>query len=197
MSRSGRKAASARNLLLSHREGRRHESWTAVISIMQPFAQASTSEVCAHHFLNTFSISWHTASVTSFVLWLPPRSLVLTPATVTFSIACMRTSATASSLPLPTHRTISAADQNAPTGFAMPLPAISGAEPWIGSNMEGFLRVGSRLEEGAMPILPASAAARSERISAWTSRKWSCQCRYTPDCPERCRSLRATKTYDS
>jgi hypothetical protein len=48
----------------------------------------------------------------------------------------------------------------------MPNPVISKADPWIGSNMEGFSRVGSRLEVGAIPILPARAAARSERMSA-------------------------------
>lgn len=41
-------------------------------------------------------------------------------------------------------------------------------EPWIGSNMEGYCRVGSRLDDGAIPIDPARAAARSERMSAWT-----------------------------
>lgn len=53
-----------------------------------------------------------------------------------------------------------------PIGFAIPRPVISKAEPWIGSNMEGWVRVGSRFEVGAMPIEPARAAARSERMSA-------------------------------
>lgn len=48
----------------------------------------------------------------------------------------------------------------------IPFPVISNAEPWIGSNMDGFSRVGSRLLVGAMPIDPARAAARSDRISA-------------------------------
>ena len=39
----------------------------------------------------------------------------------------------------------------------------------MGSNMEGQERVGSRLEEGAMPMEPARAAARSERMSACTT----------------------------
>jgi hypothetical protein len=34
--------------------------------------------------------------------------------------------------------------------------------------MEGNFLVGSRLDEGAMPIDPANAAARSDRMSAWT-----------------------------
>lgn len=37
----------------------------------------------------------------------------------------------------------------------------------MGSNIDGFLRIGSRLDVGAMPIEPARAAARSERMSAW------------------------------
>lgn len=117
----------------------------------------------------TFSTSRQTASVTVLVSADPPISLVrVSGLPVTFSMASMKWSATASSSPLPSHLTISAADQKAPTGFATPLPAMSGAEPWIGSNMEGQERVGSRFEEGAMPIEPARAAARSERISAWT-----------------------------
>ena len=57
-------------------------------------------------------------------------------------------------------------DQNVPIGLAMPLPMMSKAEPWIGSNMEGNLRSGLRLAVGAMPSEPASAAARSDRMSA-------------------------------
>ena len=48
----------------------------------------------------------------------------------------------------------------------MPLPVMSKAEPWIGSNIEGVLRSGLRLAVGAMPSEPASAAARSDRMSA-------------------------------
>jgi len=48
----------------------------------------------------------------------------------------------------------------------IPIPVMSNAEPWMGSNMDGFSRVGSRLDVGAIPILPARAAARSERMSA-------------------------------
>ena len=49
----------------------------------------------------------------------------------------------------------------------MPLPVMSKAEPWIGSNMDGLLRSGLRFAVGAMPSEPASAAARSDRMSAW------------------------------
>lgn len=43
---------------------------------------------------------------------------------------------------------------------------MSNADPWIGSNIDGFSLVGSRLLVGAIPIDPARAAARSERMSA-------------------------------
>ena len=36
----------------------------------------------------------------------------------------------------------------------------------MGSNMLGFSRVGSRFDVGAMPMEPARAAAKSERMSA-------------------------------
>ena len=47
----------------------------------------------------------------------------------------------------------------------MPWPAMSGAEPCTGSNMLGYSRSGFRLPDGAMPIEPATAAARSLRMS--------------------------------
>ena len=61
---------------------------------------------------------------------------------------------------------IIAALQKVPIGLAMPLPAISKAEPWIGSNIDGYLRSGLRLAVGAMPRLPDRAAARSLKMSA-------------------------------
>ena len=60
---------------------------------------------------------------------------------------------------------MSAADHTAPTGLAIPRPAMSGAEPCTGSNIDGCSPVGSRLPDGAMPIEPATAAARSLRMS--------------------------------
>ena len=59
-----------------------------------------------------------------------------------------------------------AAVQKVAMGLAMPLPAMSNAEPWIGSNIDGNLRSGFRFAVGAMPRLPDRAAARSERMSA-------------------------------
>ncbi|MNI97665.1 hypothetical protein D3C73_1563520 [compost metagenome] len=43
---------------------------------------------------------------------------------------------------------------------------MSKAEPWMGSNIDGNFLPGLRLAVGAMPRLPDSAAARSERMSA-------------------------------
>src|SRR5918994_5751600 len=58
-----------------------------------------------------------------------------------------------------------APDQIWPMGFAIPCPAMSGAEPWTGSNIEGYSPFGFRLVEGAIPMLPATAAPRSLRMS--------------------------------
>jgi hypothetical protein len=55
--------------------------------------------------------------------------------------------------------------QKAPIGLATPLPVISNAEPWMGSNIEGDFPSGLRFEVGAMLSDPVTAA-RSERISA-------------------------------
>jgi hypothetical protein len=46
------------------------------------------------------------------------------------------------------------------------LQVISKAEPWIGTNIDGNLRAGSMFMVGATPSEPASAPARSERMSA-------------------------------
>ena len=82
---------------------------------------------------------------------------------VTRSIACIRRVAAAGS---PRCSSIITADQNVPIGLAMPLPMMSKAEPWIGSNIDGKVRSGLRFAVGAMPSEPASAAARSDRMSA-------------------------------
>ena len=60
---------------------------------------------------------------------------------------------------------IIAPDQIWPIGLAMFLPAMSGAEPCTGSNIEGKRRSGLRLAEGAMPIVPVTAGPRSDRMS--------------------------------
>ena len=58
----------------------------------------------------------------------------------------------------PAWSSIMAPAQIAPDGFAMPSPAISGAEPWMGSKREGYDPSGLRLAEGAIPIAPAMAS---------------------------------------
>ena len=50
-------------------------------------------------------------------------------------------------------------------GLAIPWPAMSGAEPCTGSNIEGWRRVGSMFALGGMPRLPCSAPPRSVRMS--------------------------------
>ena len=47
----------------------------------------------------------------------------------------------------------------------MPLPAMSGAEPCTGSNMDGKRRSGSRLALAARPMLPMMIAEMSLRMS--------------------------------
>src|SRR3990172_7237085 len=59
----------------------------------------------------------------------------------------------------------SAPDQIAPIGLAMPLPAMSGAEPCTGSKIEGAVLSGLMLPEAAIPIVPAVAGPRSEMMS--------------------------------
>ena len=50
-------------------------------------------------------------------------------------------------------------------GFTRPFPAMSGAEPWTGSNMEGNSRSGFRLALGAMAMVPVQPGPRSDRMS--------------------------------
>ena len=75
-----------------------------------------------------------TASVTSCVVAAPPTSCVMMPAAQTCSTAAISRVAAAGS---PRCSSICAAVQKLATGLAMPLPVMSKAEPWIGSNMEG------------------------------------------------------------
>ncbi len=51
-------------------------------------------------------------------------------------------------------------------GLASERPAMSGAEPCTGSNIEGPIPSGLRLALAASPRLPWSAAPRSVRTSA-------------------------------
>ena len=85
------------------------------------------------------------------------------PSPASISSTAASTAAAASSSPRCS--SIWAPDQIAPIGFAIPWPAMSGADPCTGSNIDGNSRSGFRLPDGAMPIEPATAAARSLRMS--------------------------------
>ena len=74
-----------------------------------------------------------------------------------------RIRAAASASPRKSH--IMAAEITAARGSALPVPAMSGAEPWTGSNSYGPVRAGLRLAEAARPIPPAIAPPRSVRMS--------------------------------
>ena len=73
---------------------------------------------------------------------------------------------------------MSAADRTAPMGLALPVPAMSGAEPCTGSKIERA--PGWMLPLPTKPMPPTSPAARSERISpkrlsvtiTWKRRGW-------------------------
>ncbi len=49
--------------------------------------------------------------------------------------------------------------------MAIALPAMSGAEPWTGSNMLGAVRSGLMFALAANPTLPVTIALRSVRMS--------------------------------
>src|SRR5258707_9143942 len=50
-------------------------------------------------------------------------------------------------------------------GIGDALAVDVGAEPCTGSNIEGNSRAGFRFADGAMPMVPAQAGPRSERMS--------------------------------
>ena len=108
---------------------------------------------------------------TSTVPAAPPRSAVRGPSRSTSSIARddrvvglavarVRRPASAAR-----KASIIAPDQIIAIGLAMPLPAMSGAEPCTGSNSDGNVRSGFRLPDGARPIVPVQAGPRSDRMS--------------------------------
>src|SRR6266508_1378371 len=121
-----------------------------------------------------FAMRWHpplafrqmSAAIvwpTSMVEALPPRSRVSTlPSSTTRSTA--DTTARAASV-WPRCSSIMAPVQIWAMGLAMPLPAMSGAEPCTGSNMDGYSFSGLMLPPGAIPMEPAMAGPRSERMS--------------------------------
>src|ERR1700687_3046408 len=103
-----------------------------------------------------------TAAVTSAVLACPPRSGVWQRwSAVTRSIASIRRSPAAVS---PRCSSIITADQNVPIGLAMPLPMMSNAEPWIGSNIAGETGSGFGLGGGAVRGGPPPSGAGAAQI---------------------------------
>src|SRR5215211_7997757 len=118
---------------------------------------------CLASSLRIFSRAPRMASVTSLVVAEPFRSGVRTSVSPSTCSMAETTPAPASSCPRLS--SIIAPDQIWPMGFAIPCPAMSGAEPWTGSNIEGYSPSGFRLAEGAIPMLPATAAPRSLRMS--------------------------------
>src|SRR3546814_2096103 len=91
---------------------------------------------------------------------VPPRSPVILPAAKVASTAVSIASAAAMQALLlrlvPSQRNSMAVDRMIPAGLAMPLPVISGAEPW-----PAFAAACSApaLTEAARPSPPESAAA--------------------------------------
>src|SRR5208282_4735894 len=115
------------------------------------------------HKLLTYASASATALPQVLVSAGPPRSRVRSFGSAsTFSIALTMAAAASAS---PRCSSIIAPDQIWPIGLAMPSPAISGAEPCTGSNMDGNLRSGLMLPDGAMPMVPVQAGPRSERMS--------------------------------
>src|SRR5688572_14835491 len=98
-----------------------------------------------HDFSSALSVNAaSTACVIASVRSLP--AIVPIPRAVTDSIADITSAAACLS---PRCSSIIAPDQIAAIGLATPRCAISGAEPWTGSNMEGALRSGLILAEAA------------------------------------------------
>ena len=94
------------------------------------------------------------------------RSAVRQPSSSARATAASMASA-ASSRPSDVRSSI-AADRIVPIGFAMSRPAMSGAEPWIGSyrpNVPWSVRRSPSDADGSTPRLPASTEASSERMS--------------------------------
>src|ERR1700722_6327475 len=104
------------------------------------------------------------AAPSSRVEALPPRSGVRGP-DLSASTRAIAPSTAAAAAASPRCVSIIAAVQIWPMGLAMPFPAMSGAEPCTGSNIEGNSRSGLMLAPGAMPIEPTTAGPRSDKMS--------------------------------
>src|SRR5258706_15837348 len=93
-----------------------------------------------------------TASPTCVVVAVPPRSRVWFFGSATTSLHAWLIAA-AAALWL-RKSSIIATLRNVAIGLAKFLPAMSGAEPWTGSNMLAVWRVGLMLPLAAMPMPP-------------------------------------------
>src|SRR5439155_24076270 len=102
------------------------------------------------------------AAATSRVVAVPPASGLRTPAARVSLTARSRARAGSA---WPSCSNISAPVSTAAIGFATPLPASGGAEPWTGSNSPA--RPGCRLALAARPSPPTRPAPRSERMSPY------------------------------
>jgi len=86
---------------------------------------------------------------------------VISPVTDASHAARIRSAAAVS----PRKSSSIAPDRMAAVGFALAVPAMSGAEPWTGSNIDGAVSVGFRFAEAANPMPPVTAPPRSVRMS--------------------------------
>src|SRR3546814_6310085 len=103
------------------------------------------------------------ASPRSRVVTWPPRSGVFgPPPSSTVSIAWTMSAAAAA---CPRCSSIMAPDQIWTIGLAMPLPAMSGAEPCTGSKIKGCSPTGLMLADGAMLMEQATPGPTSDWIS--------------------------------
>ena len=82
---------------------------------------------------------------------------VVEPVRLVASAQALRMRAAASASPR--NSSISAADRMAAIGLALSWPAMSGAEPCTGSNIDGPVRAGLRLADEASPMPPRHRAA--------------------------------------
>src|SRR5204862_521054 len=105
---------------------------------------------CKLELIGNHASSLSTASPISVVDSDPPRSAVRAPAASAAAMAAS-TFCAASSLPSEWRSSI-AAERIAAHGFALPVPAMSGAEPWIGSYMPLSPLQARSEAEGSMPI---------------------------------------------
>lgn len=129
--------------------------------------------VDASHCLRRPARTSTTLSPTWLVVFSPPRSLVRNPCPPAFSSS--NTILTASSTCLASfsrpneYRSMSAIERMVPIGLAMFWPAMSGAEPWMGSYSPGMREAPSGMPpseaDGRRPSEPGMTDVSSERMS--------------------------------